>query len=156
MNLDQLAPDDFEALVFDIATRARTTKQLMEEYQCTKEDLKAFVATNRMAIELAKQEREPSTMEWTGSDDVTPTQLSDLWITNKFDRLKRLQVVADLAYKAIEAGSYGDSTLLREFRSYLTLAANELGQLLHRGAGDAADGEMVTYEFKGIDLDNLR
>lgn len=154
MPITDLEPEAFQELVLDIASREYKASKLCEMWQCSKEDLQAFVSTNRMAIELARQEMDVG--DESTEDTVTPTQLSELWITNKFERLRRLEEVADLAYTAIHAGAYGDSTLLREFRSYLTLAANELGQLLHRGAGDAADGDVVTYEFKGIDLDNLR
>jgi len=155
MAIDNLDEEAFNELVLDIASREYKTSKLCELWQCTKEDLQAFVSKHRMAIELARQEMEAGD-ESTEDTTVTPKQLDDLWITKKFERLRRLEEVADLAYEAIKAGSYGDSTLLREFRSYLTLAANELGQLLHRGAGDAADGDTVTYEFKGVDLDNLR
>lgn len=150
--MEDLNEEDRANLISDIATRAGTTKELCLWYDIGKAELQTFVDSNRVAIELAKQEHQESAFP----DQVSPAQLGDLWISNKFERLQRLQFVADLAYDAIQAGAFGDSTLLREFRSYLTLAANELGQLLHRGAGDAADGDVVTYEFKGIDLDNLK
>lgn len=152
MTLEGLTDEETTRLIEDIATRAGTTLELCEWWDCSKEDLKAFVQSNRLTIELARQESDDEST----SDSLSPTQLGDLWITQKFERLLRLQTVADWAYAAIEAGSYADATLLREFRSYLTLAANELGQLLHRGAGDASDGDTVAYTFEGIDLDNLR
>lgn len=153
MTINDLNPEAHNELVLDIASREYPTSELCKLWKCSKEELQDFVASNRLTIELARQEMEDESTEDTV---VTPKQLDDLWITKKFDRLRRLQEVADLAYGAIKKGSYGDSTLLREFRSYLTLAANELGQLLHRGSGEAADGDTVMYEFKGIDLDNLR
>lgn len=154
MPITDLDTEARQELILDIASREYSTTALCDMWQCTKEDLQAFVANNRMSLELARQEMEQGEEESTS--DPTPTHLDELWISKKFERLYKLQRVADLAYAAIEAGSYGDSTLLREFRSYLTLAANELGQLLHRGSGEAADGDTVTYEFKGIDLDALR
>jgi len=155
MPISDLEPEAHRELVLDIASREYKASKLCELWDCSKEDLRSFVDANKLEIEIARQELEQSVDE-SIEDTVTPTQLSQLWITNKFERLLRLEEVADLAYAAIKAGSYGDSTLLREFRSYLTLAANELGQLLHRGSGEAADGDTVTYEFKGIDLDALR
>jgi hypothetical protein len=148
----KLNQEDFYQLVADIASRKFTANELCSMWGLPIDDLKSFVDNHRMAIELAAQAPDESTEDTT----LTPKQLDDLWITKKFERLNKLQKVADLAYAAIVSGSYADSTLLREFRSYLTLAANELGQLLHRGSGEAADGDTVTYDFRGIDLDNLR
>lgn len=86
----------------------------------------------------------------------TPKQLDDLWLTNKFERLKRIQFLADGMYESIVSGAYyGDATLMREYRSYLMLAANELGQLLHRGAGDSG-GDTLSVDIQGIDMENLR
>lgn len=141
---------DIEALIQAIANREGTAQQLASSFGYTVNELKQFTNVYKERIKQAASEpEEPSNV-------VTPTQLDELWITNKFERLKRLQNVADLAYRAIEAGGYGDSTLVREFRSYLMLAANELGQLLHRGSGDSADGETLNVSFEGIDLEQLK
>ncbi len=48
------------------------------------------------------------------------------------------------------------STAVRELRSYMQLAANELGQLLHRGAGDAGDGSYLSVDINGVNMENLR
>jgi hypothetical protein len=85
--------------------------------------------------------------------------LDELWITNKFERLKRLQDLAELQF---QDAAHGDlvgadlSTALREFRSYLALAANELGQLLHRGSGESGTHEMLNVNIEGIDMEQLR
>lgn len=155
MTITNLDDEAFNELVLDIASREYPTSKLCELWGCTKEDLKAFVTEHRMTIELARQEMEAQEEEST-IDVVTPSNLDALWITKKVERLYRLETLADKVYAAMMAGSYADSTLLREFRSYLTLAANELGQLLHRGSGEATDGDTVTYSFSGIDLDALK
>jgi hypothetical protein len=82
-----------------------------------------------------------------------------MWITNKAQRLQRLQRVADIAYDDIVSGGLVGAelaTAVREFRSYLTSAANELGQLLHRGAGDSGTGDYLSVELNGVDMDSLR
>jgi hypothetical protein len=155
MSLEGLTQEEADSLVHDIGTRAGTAIQLAEWYDCTVDELREFVTIHKLAIELAKQEYEHPDIEQ-AADSVTPQQLDDLWITNKFQRLRRLQAITDLVYGELASTSWTDSTLLREFRSYLMLAANELGQLLHRGSGDAAEGDTVSYDFKGIDLDALK
>lgn len=149
----ELTEQQTAQLIQDIATRAGTTDELCEWWDCSKDELRAFVAENRMALEIARQASDENPEE---SAFLTPTQLDDLWITKKFERLHRMETIANHLYAAMLAGSYGDAALLREFRSYLTLAANELGQLLHRGAGESSDGDTVTYRFEGIDLDSLK
>lgn len=147
MDLDD---DERQQLIADIATRAGTAKEIAKWYGVTVPQLKAFVAANRAELEAYGKPPE-STAE------PTPTELGDLWITNKFERLRRLQAIADKAYEDMMAGRVvADATALREFRSYLALAANELGQLLHRGSGDAADGETLQVEIPGVDMGTLR
>ena len=89
------------------------------------------------------------------NDTVTPKQLSELWIGKKFDRLLKYQIIADELYELILEGST-DPTVLREFRSFCLAAANELGQLLHRGAGESADGTVVRYNFGNVDMDAMK
>lgn len=146
-----IASEDTTALIHDIANREGTASQLAKWYECTVDELRSFVDTHRVDIEIAAQ----SNVDIPGTD-VTPEQLDDLWITNKFERLKRLQDVAELAYGAIQRGGYGDATLVREFRSYLMLAANELGQLLHRGSGDGGAGDVASFHVEGVNLESLK
>lgn len=148
----KLTPDERQELIHTIANREATTRELVKWYETTEEELKAFVVSHRLEIEMAAQ----SNVDNPGMDVVTPTQLDELWISNKFQRLLRLQEVADLAYDAIQRGGYGDSTLVREFRSYLMLAANELGQLLHRGSGEAGTGDTLSVHIEGVDPENLK
>lgn len=134
---------------------------------CTSADLRAFVDEWRLHIEREAYQHEPEPESEPQPvdeplepyDAVSPQQLADLWITNKFERLKRLQTVADETYKAIEQGTESTAELAiitREFRSYLMLAANELGQLLHRGAGDAGTEDTLNINIAGVDMENLR
>jgi hypothetical protein len=119
------------------------------------EDLRQFLVDHRPQIEAeAIRLAEPEQ-----PDRLTPQNLEDLWITNKFERLKRLQAVADETYKAIEQGSESTAELavvVREFRSYLMLAANELGQLLHRGSGESGTGDSLSVELNGVEMENLQ
>lgn len=92
--------------------------------------------------------------------EVTPQQLADLWITSKFERLKRMQQVAEVTEKLIGYGTQLApaelATAIREYRSYMMLAANELGQLLHRGAGDSGEGDSLNVSIQGVDMDTMR
>jgi len=155
--LRTLTAVDQAQLVQDIATRAAPARVLAERYGGSVEELRAFTAEHRdeilSAAEAAKREAD--------SAEPTPGQLADLWITNKYQRLKRYQDVAEGAYDRLTFGttdmpSAEYATVLREFRSYLMLAANELGQLLHRGAGDTGEGDVLSVDIQGIDMDNLR
>lgn len=148
----ELTADERQQLVHDIATRAGTASELAKWYDSTVDELRQFAKEYKLEIEMAAQSPEDST----NSEALTATQLDDLWITKKFDRLMRLQHVADLTYDAIQRGGYGDATLVREFRSYLTLAANELGQLLHRGSGDSSTDETLSIQIKGVDMEALK
>lgn len=143
-------------LINAIASREGTAKQLSKTYGYSLDELKDFVSVNIEAIELAREalltideEKEDEV-----TDEPTPQQLDDLWITNKFERLYRYQKVCD----AIARHKYWeqDNVALREYRSYLRAAAEELGQLLHRGSGDAGSGDTVSYEIDGIDLTRLQ
>lgn len=140
------------AMIRAIARREGTATELAKRFNVSTHNLRAFTTANLEAItEVAT----PAP----AADTVSPTQLDELWITNKFERLKRLQDVADETYNAIKDGS--DSTaelavVIREFRSYLMLAANELGQLLHRGSGDSGTDDSLSVEITGVDMDSLR
>lgn len=138
-------------LIRDIATRAGTAKEIAKWYGTTVDALRMFVAAHQDEL-LAYRDSGPEE-----STEPTPTELGDLWITNKFERLKRLQAIADKAYEGMANGTVViDAVSLREFRSYLALAANELGQLLHRGSGEAADGETLHVEIPGVNMETLR
>ena len=155
MEMD-LTPADRAALLRAIASREGNAAQLAKRYGYTTNQLRTFVAENRaeiaaMAEALAEYE--------TDAGMITPTQLEDLWISNKFQRLKRLQDLAEVQYRDAAHGKLEGvelSTALREFRSYLALAANELGQLLHRGSGDGGSGDTLSVDFQGVDPDNLK
>ena len=147
-----LSETDRALLINAIAGREGTARKLAKRFGTTVEDLKSFVEENREAIELAKEALGESEQD---SDEPTPTQLSELWIASKFDRLLKLQRVADLLYDQIADG-VNDPTVLREFRSYTYAAANELGQLLHRGSGDSGSGDTVSYEISNVDMEALR
>lgn len=147
---------DTAQLVQEIATRAAPARVLAGRYEATTEELRAFTAEHLDEIRAAADQAAGQS-----TTEPTPGQLSDLWITNKFERLKRYQDVADTAYDRLTFGtddmpSAEYATVLREFRSYLMLAANELGQLLHRGAGDSGDGDTLSVDIQGVDMDNLR
>lgn len=151
--MKRLTPVDQHALINAIANREGTAKQLAERYGATVQELRMFVEDHRAEIEQATVDNVPT------PDDITPQQLDDLWITNKFERLKRLQAVADTTYMAIDDHMLVGPDLamaVREFRSYLMLAANELGQLLHRGSGDTGTGDTLSVDIQGIDMENLK
>jgi transposase-like protein len=140
-----------QALIRAIALREGTVKELAIRFGLAPELVRAFAEVNMDEI---KEYAEPSP-----PDAVTPQQLDDLWITNKFERLKRLQNVADETYKTITDGVESTAELaivIREFRSYLMLAANELGQLLHRGSGESGTGDSLSVEMNGVDMGDLQ
>lgn len=155
--MERMDKQAWSELVNAIATRQGTAKQIAEWFACTPDFLRQFVIDNREAIEAAKRRAENDDSN-TGS--LTPQNLDELWITNKFERLKRLQAVAEETYKTIVDGAAMNpaeqATVIREFRSYLMLAANELGQLLHRGSGDSGTGDTLSVEIAGVDMDALR
>lgn len=118
-------------------------------FNLTTERLREFVDENRGAIEQARVYYEISGGESVGEDG-EPL----LWITKKDERLRRYQQVANMLF--IAALTTYDSTVLREFRSYLYMVAQELGQLQHRGAAGMSDGTTATYSIEGVDMDALR
>lgn len=151
-----LSEEDTAQLIADIATRAGTAKQIASWYEVTVAELREWVAENRAVLEAYRDEAES---EPEASTEPDPMELSDLWITNKFERLKRLQVLADKQYNECQSGRLIGAELatgLREFRSYLALAANELGQLLHRGSGEGQEGETLQVEIPGVDMGSLK
>lgn len=152
--MDPISAVDRILLINALAFKERTITQLCTDYAASRDEIIAFGESNRDQIEkLRKQGREPKP-EITSSEP-TPTQLNELWITNKFERLKRLQAVAEKLYESIDTLG-ADAVTVREFRSYLLLVANELGQLLHRGAGDSAEADTLRVDITGVDMETLR
>lgn len=149
----ELTPADRIALIHAIATREGTAKEIAEWYGTKVSTLRKFVEANREEIEQVAEQAQ-ALQEETDSSVVTPDQLDELWITQKAARLARYQKIADLLFEEMVQGGR-DSTTLREFRSYLTTAANELGQLLHRGSGDAGT-DQLSVDIQGVDLEDLR
>lgn len=150
--MDHLSPVDVLCLKNDIACREYSGSTLAKTYGTTVADLRSFVEENREELEQIRKEQEPLDTSEDASTQPTPTELADLWITNKFERLKRLQEVAERMYPS----AHLDAVSAREFRSYLMLAANELGQLLHRGSGENSNGAVLSIEVDGINLDDLK
>lgn len=151
-----MSADDRQSLIADIASREYTASQMAVRYGIPVPDLRQFVDKHKAAIEAERRRID----EPEDSTTVTPTQLDDLWIGNKFERLVRLQTVAEKTYDSIVHGEAMNpaeqAIVIREFRSYLMLAANELGQLLHRGSGDAGTGDVLSVDIAGVDMEMLR
>lgn len=150
--------DERTTLIRAIARREGNAEALSERFRMPVKALREFVAENRAEIAgyaAALADIEPAE----DSTEPDPEALDELWITNKTERIARYQTLADKLYAEIEAGRYEGAELamaVREFRSYLTTVANELGQLLHRGAGDAGTGDSLAVTFNGVDLDSLK
>lgn len=138
------------ALINAIAAREGTTREIAKWNGLTVAELRQFVEDNREALEQARELIEASEKD---SQAISPSELTELWISKKIERLARYQNIANHLYNECLRGV--DSTALREFRSYLVAAANELGQLMHRGAGDAGT-DSLSVDIQGVDLDNLR
>lgn len=153
--MDDVTPAEHLALINAIATREGNAQQIALQYNKPIPWLRQFVKDNREELERVRELWERQSEEEQASFDVSPAQLTDLWITHKAARLARYQRIAELMFDELLANP-GDSTMLREFRSYLAAVANELGQLLHRGSGEAGMGDTVSYDIQGVDLDNLR
>jgi hypothetical protein len=145
-------------LVKAIALREGNIRELCAQYELTREELESFADDH--ANEILRVRDEASTEDDQESDEPTPADLDDLWISKKVERLARYQTIANHLYEdlAFNRGGLSDgefSTCLRELRFYMTAAANELGQLLHRGSGDTGSDEL-NVNMSGINIDNLR
>lgn len=149
--MERMTPADKQALIIAIATREGTARQLALWYDLEIPQLRQFTEDNLEAIERARQAWEDSEQD---PSSVSPSELSELWISDKSARLQRIERVAGLLYRDIVEGTR-DATTLRELRSYMALAANELGQLLHRGAGDSGS-DTLNVDIEGVDFENLR
>lgn len=151
-----LNPEDEQALIKDIATRAGTAAEICLWYDCTPDELRVYVDAHRPQLEKARERAEAPPEV---NAEPTPADLSELWISNKNERVKRAQECADILYREIQNGSYEGAelaTALREFRSYCVWVSNELGQLMHRGAGDAGTGDSMLIEIDGVDMNTMR
>ena len=150
--------DEHASLIRAIARREGNAEALSQRFGMPVKALREFVAENRAEIAgyaAALADTEPES----DSAEPDPEALDELWITNKTARITRYQFLADKLYEEIADGKYEGAELamaVREFRSYLTTVANELGQLLHRGAGDAGTGDSLAVSFTGVDLDALK
>lgn len=155
--MERLSATDRQELIEDIASREYTVSQLTIRYGIPVPTLREFAADNMPAIEAERRRiDEPETVD---AGTVTPADLDELWIGNKNERLLRLQAVADKTYNVIIEGNASVpemAIVVREFRSYLMLAANELGQLLHRGSGDSGTGDTLSVHIEGVDMESLR
>lgn len=147
----RLNSSERQALILAIASREETAEELAERFGHSVKELQTFTERNLAAIQVASEalEEDPDRAP---IDVVTPASLAELWISNKTDRLTRYQNVADRLYEYTMSGS-PDATVLRELRFYMLAAANELGQLLHRGSGESAEGDRLQVEFTGVDPD---
>lgn len=155
----ELTDADRVQLINDVASRAGTADEIAKWYATTVDELRVFVEANRGDIERTRELIESSKSDDLTNPDVTPRELDELWISKKAERLTRYELVANRLYGRIMGeGLEGTdlATALREFRSYLVAAANELGQLLHRGSGESADGDVLSVDFPGVDLGNLK
>lgn len=159
----EMSTAERQELVTAIASREGTARELAERFGYTTTELRAFVNENKKAIALARIAIEDQEEEATEEDlaalergeVVTPGQLDELWISKKIARLTRYEAIANRLYAhAMTSGP--DSTVLRELRAYLVAAAQELGQLLHRGSGDSGTGDKLTVHMVGVDPDSFR
>lgn len=155
--LSELTPEQEHELIHDLATRAGTGAEIASWYGTTTRELKAFVEAHRPQLEAARRRAEAPPDE--DNATILPADLDALWIANKAERVRRAQICADILYRDIQANSFEGAelaTALREFRSYCLWVSNELGQLMHRGAGDAGTGDSLDISIEGVDMNALR
>lgn len=152
--MEEMTPADRQALINALASREGTARQIASWYGTTVAVLKRFVKENHEELERTRAEFDAAETDDDKSDVVTPADLDGLWISKKLERLTRLQNIADKLYEEVIANPT-DSTTLREFRSYTAAVANELGQLLHRGAGESGS-DSLSVDIPGVDLESMR
>ena len=143
-----------QELLGDIASRQYTGKTLAKMYACTTADLRKFTEMYKEDLERLVS-KTPEQTPKPKSNEPDPTQLDELWVSQKFERLKRIQRIADDLYQQL-IFDINDAVALREFRAYMVSAANELGQLMHRGSGDAGSGDVLSVDIPGIDLESMK
>lgn len=140
-----------QELIIAIAGREGNARELSERFGRSIAFLKRFAAEHERELELARE-----ALEQGHSDDlVTPSELDAHWISQKTVRLAAYEQVANFLFTDIKNG-IRDSTTLREFRAYLNAAAQELGQLLHRGSGEGNDGDKLSVQWEGVDPESFR
>lgn len=149
--MDHLSDADLRSLLNAIALRQGKTKELAERYSTTVTELKEFVELNREELTRIREEYEAREED---SGEPTPSELDNLWITKKTERLERYQEVVDKLYGEFIDGSR-DAAVMRELRFYMQAVANELGQLLHRGSGEAGS-DSLSVDVMGVDINVLR
>lgn len=148
--MERLTDADRQSLLNVIALREANAGQLMRRYKATREELQSFVEENQDELERIRLETEASEED---SEEPTPAELANLWIANKTERLQKLQNIADRLY--IDCMNTFDAATLREFRSYCAAAANELGQLLHRGAGESGS-DTLSVDIQGVSIEDVK
>jgi hypothetical protein len=131
------------ALIRDLASGEYTAKELAEKYRCQTVELRAFVDMYRAELEEVRHEMERIALLTDGDG---------LWVTSKKERLRRYQQVLEIL---LPAASTLDPMVIREIRSYLNDIADELGQLLNRGAGENNEDVMTNYTINGVDPKDL-
>ena len=155
--MEELTPEETQELLIDLVQRNGTAAEIASWYSMSKADLSTFVEAHRAQLEALRER--PYAIPETPDVDPTPIDLGELWITNKTERIRRAQECAEILFKAIKASQFEGAelaTALREFRSYSMWVANELGQLLHRGAGDAGTGDSLAIDIEGVDMSTMR
>jgi hypothetical protein len=124
------------SLILDLALGKLTAGELADKYQCEVEELKVFV--DKYQEELVRVRNE--------LDD------DGLWVTSKRARLRRYQYVLELL---LPGAVTMDAMIIREIRSYLNDVADELGQLLNRGAGENNENIRTNYTINGVNPEDL-
>jgi hypothetical protein len=151
----RLSEADHIALMNAIASREGTASQISKWYAVPIEQLRKFVRKHEKELTRLREELEANEREYQrDSGIVSVAELDNLWISKKIERLQRLQNIADVLYEEAKRNP-SDSTALREFRSYCAAVANELGQLLHRGAGESGS-DALNVDIQGVDMDKLK
>lgn len=124
-------------LILDLAVGTLKAGELAEKYKCEVRELRAFVDKNREELEQVRSELDGN----------------GLWVTNKVARLRRYQSVLEIL---LPAAYMLDPMVIREIRSYLNDVADELGQLLNRGAGENVGSGQTNYLIDGLTPEELR
>lgn len=144
------------ALLNAIVSREYTGRQLAKQFGLPLSWLKQFVDDNKEELEERRLALEQRSTE---DGEPGPEELDEYWITKKLERTERYQEVADMLRDSIVTGKLTGTdmaTALREYRSYMLAVANEYGQLLHRGAGDAGEGDTMAIEIGGVNMDSMK
>ena len=150
-------------LIEDIASREYTAKELEDKYGLDRDALLDFRDTHIEEITLVRKrlDEDAAIAAELGDRDIpiwellrqlSDVELSSLWIIKKSQRLLRYQTIVDLLFTTRDH----DATTLREIRSYLSNAAEELGQLPNRGSATDGEDTKASYTIIGVDPDELK